>query len=191
MKIFWSVFMFAALVMASFSLASCSDDDDDNAPVKTPSFAEQYSGTYTAIDSVNIMGSKDPNWAAKTDSAVNYIITASSDSAIDVTIPAEGYKGIFMVNDVSMGSYTIKNIAWNADSLCFYKKYGETAAAEGLQLPDFSSTGMNISHKDYAFAESSNIKVWKSADGKLKIINQFQPGRMPFPIYVIFSGTKK
>lgn len=189
MKKFWSVFMFAALVMAGFTLASCGDDDDDNA---TPTwFSQQYSGAYTAIDSVNIMGSTDPMWGAKTGSAVTYIITAVSDSAIDVTIPAEGYNGIFMVNDVSMGQYTIHNIAWNADSQAFYKNYGKTAAAEGLELPHFSSTGMKIKDRNFAFSEDSSIKVWKGADGKLNIINTFKPGTMPFPIYVIFSGTKE
>lgn len=186
MKKFWSVLMFAALVMAGFTLASCSDDDDDNA---TPTwFSQQYSGAYTAIDSVNIMGSTDPMWGAKTDSARTYIITAVSDSAIDVTVPAEGYDGLFYVNDVSMGSYTIRNIAWNADSLAFYKNYGKTPA--DVDSLYFVSKGMGRDQK-FAFNENSSIKVWKGADGKLNIINKFQPGRMPFPIYVIFSGTKE
>lgn len=187
MKKLRSIVLFSvALVVAGLALVSCGDDDN-NEQVKEPSVAEQYAGVYSAIDNVNVNGSADADYNAKTENAVRYTVTANADGTINLAVPAESYKGLFAVGDISLGEYTISNIAWDASKNAFCRKYGK----DGVTC-HFTSSTMHID-KDYQLtADECEVVVTKDADsaGKLHVKNVFKMGKMPVTIYVSFDGSK-
>lgn len=187
MKKLRSIVLFSvALVMAGLALVSCGDDDN-NEPAKEPTVAEQFAGVYSAIDNVNVNGSTEADYNVTTEDAVRYTVSANADGTINLTVPAESYKGLFAVGDISLGEYTISNIAWDASKNAFYRSYGK----DGLTC-HFTSSTMHID-KDYQLtADECEVTVTRDSGsaGKLHVKNVFKMGKMPVTIYVSFDGSK-
>lgn len=207
MKKFWSVFMFAALVMAGFTLASCGNDDDDNTTTEVrPTVAEQYQGTYSGIDNLNVsmsMGPRSLSWDYATANAVSYTITANADNTINVLVPTESYSNT-QIGDITIGSND--QVAYQIDSL----KYDEatrsfTRTYKGInEKVPFTSTGGTFDNPagekvpvppisgEFSFLnDNCVITVSKDSDGKLVVKNVYGLGNCPMLITNSFSGTRK
>lgn len=188
MKKFSFVFMFAALVMASFSLASCSDDDDNNDLNEAArAIAASYAGTYSAQDSITV-GMGRTSWKYNTANPVSYRITVNNDYSINVAIPEETYSDT-EIGNIKIGAYTI-------DSLKYNPLTGYTRAYKGSAAKvHFESTGGTqypiVLNGDYGFeSDACIISVRKDATGALVINNVYTLGKSPVLITNSFKATK-
>lgn len=111
-----------------------------------------------------------------------YQITANADGTIDVTAPEEHYTGITMMGDLTLGTYTVKNLTYDETTKSYERDYSD----DGITVHVKSSNGMD---KDYPF-NTSKITVILSEDGTLTIQNSYKLGKMPFPISAVFTGKK-
>lgn len=143
------------------------------------SAAEAIAGTYTGKDSINV-GGMFPYYA---DAAASYKITANTDGTINITLPEESFSNTAIGNLV-VGTYTVSNIAWDESAKAFVRSYGK----DGIKFHFKSSTMDN----DYALDKDiCKITVKSNADGTVTILNTYQMGKMPFPIYSTVVVTKK
>lgn len=180
-----NLFPFLTILAVLISFTACGDDDNKE---ETHTTAEAFGGTYGAIDSLNVNGSTEASWSSKTEDGVQYTVKANSDNTIDLTIPAESYKGLNMVGDITLSSYTIKNIPWVSSKGAFYLEYGSQ------NLPcTFTSSTMPRANKEYTLnSDSCRVTVSKDLGGnRLRVSNTFRlSNKMPVTIYVTFSGAK-
>ncbi len=148
----------------------------------TYSFLGYYVKSYTSSIKVSVGGVHD-----YTNESVTYQIRKYLDGdeeKLDVTVPAFELTGTVM-GDISLGSYTICGIAYDADSAAYFRDYAE----DGLSM--YFSNGSSL---DGTFAldagsegtHSQNIKV-SYTGSDVTIENAFQPGAMPFAIKSTFS----
>lgn len=146
--------------------------------------AYKVAGTYSATDSINVGGA----FPYKSAAADEYTLTATSDSTLDVVVPAQQYNGTVM-GDLTLSSYTIKNVTWNAankDYECAYKDQNITFHFTAVQ------NGTTTMDNEYTMDKDvCKIVVKPNDDGTVTISNTYQMGAMPFTIYGTFVGTKK
>lgn len=141
--------------------------------------AQKIAGTYTGKDSINVGGSLP----YKADTATDYVITANDDNTINITLPEEKFSGT-MIGDLVVGTYTVKNIAWDESAQAFVRNYSK----DGIKF-HFKSSSLD---NDYTLDnEKCEIKVKSNGNGTVTITNTYQMGRMPFPIYSTVVPTKK
>ena len=86
------------------------------------------------------------------------------------------------MGDLTLGAYTLTNIAYDEEKGAFYRLYGE-GVTEHLTAVRNGATTMD---DDYELDASSYIQVEKAENG-IKVINSFKPGAMPFPIVATFE----
>lgn len=171
-----TLLLFAAM-MTTATFTACGDDDDDNPTTETP--AQKAAGTYSGTDKVTIGG----QWTYE--SSADYIITANNDGTINLTVGEEKYANT-VIGDITQGTFTIKNIPYNAASLSFTKNYAADKIYAHVKSPTMD--------KDYLLSsETETITVTPQADGSIKVVNsQYTYGtRMPFKIDAEFTGTRK
>ena len=111
---------------------------------------------------------------------VTYVITANEDGTVNVTVPAFTLDNT-QIGNLTLGSYTIANVAYDADKGVFYRDYTQ----DNLSFHFKAEGGMTELDNDYTFTQLGNIEVRKTETG-ITIVNNFQPGRMPFPITSTF-----
>ena len=115
---------------------------------------------------------------------VIYTITKNSDGTIDLVLPEFTLEKT-TIGTISVGSYTVKNISFNNTE----KKYFRDYTSDGLSMHlKVSGLIMNIDG-DYAIEKTGNISVTISNDGQATIVNNFQPGKMPFLITSTFTSN--
>ena len=85
------------------------------------------------------------------------------------------------MGNLTLGSYTISNVAYNEENGVFYRDY----SGDGISF-HLKSTGASNFDSDYTFEKLGNITVTPTETG-LTIVNNFQPGSMPFPISATFE----
>lgn len=178
-KLFTLMLLFMAAVMTTTTFTACGDDDDDNNKTETP--AEKAAGIYTGTDQVTIGG----QWTYT--SSADYTITANADGSINLTIGTETYENTIMGN-VTQGTFTIKNIPYDAKTLSFTKDYAADNLSAHVTMVKGEITTMD---KDFSIP-SGTITVTPQADGSIKITNkQYTYGKMPFNMDAEFTGTRK
>lgn len=141
--------------------------------------AQKIAGTYTGKDSINV-GGMFPYYA---EAEGEYKITANADGSINVTLPEEKFSQT-AIGDLVVGSFTVSNIAWDESAQAFVRNYSK----DGIKFHFKSNTMDN----DYALdKDNCKMTVKSNADGTVTILNTYQMGRMPFPIYSTVVVTKK
>lgn len=171
-KKFFSILSAGLIMLASAVMVSCGDDEP------APS---GLAGTWGTSMSVNVKG-KPLNVS------VDYVITDNADGSINVVVPAYDLN-VQMSPTIQMqmhiGSFTVKNIAYDANKKAYYKAY-----ADGQLGLEFKMAGSPA--KTYKFKGTSEITVSTSEDGKISIINNYSlEGNMSDAIMTSASGTKK
>lgn len=142
--------------------------------------AEKAVGSYLGTDKVVIAGKSE--WTY-TSSAV-YAITANADGTINLTIGEEKYENT-VVGDITQGTFTIKNIPYDAKTLSFTKDYAADKMSAHVTMVNQGDTTKN---KDYNIP-SGVITVTPQADGSIKVTNsQYTYGTMPFKMDAEFDG---
>ncbi|WP_455092070.1 calycin-like domain-containing protein [Prevotella jejuni] len=146
------------------------------------SAASKVAGSYTGTTSLKV--SVVPG--SFTSATVEYKVTANEDGSINVTASEEKYTGVTMMNNLTLGTYTVKNLAYDKATNSFSRDYSE----DGIKVHFKATGGMMERDEDYAFGKTSKMTVTLAEDGTLTITNNYQVGRMPFPISSTYTGKK-
>lgn len=146
------------------------------------SAASKVAGNYTGTTSLKVGPTMGPFVSA----TVGYMITANNDGSINVTASEEKYTGVTMMNNLTLGTYTVKNLAYDKATNSFSRDYSE----DGIKVHFKATGGMMERDEDYAFGKTSKMTVTLAEDGTLTITNNYKVGRMPFPISATYTGKK-
>ena len=161
-------FLSAGLIlMAGALVTSCGDDN----PVPSG-----LAGTWNTTMNVNIL--EDQPLSVD----VNYEISDNADGSINVVVPdytLTVQMGPTRQMQMNIGSFTVKNIAYDVDRKAYYKAF-----ADGSLGLEFNIAGAPA--KTYKFDNSkctSEITVSATNDGKVSIVNNYSlEGSMPYAI---------
>lgn len=145
--------------------------------------ALKIAGSYVGSNSLMIGGMMGPF----VDEDSQYTITANADGTINLTTAEEQYLNTQM-GDITLGSYTISNIAYDESTKMFMRKYGADGLKAHLKTMKDGQVGLD---GEYSFGSLSEVKLSLGADGQLKIVNSYTLGNMPFGIEATYNGTKK
>ena len=146
------------------------------------SAASKVAGSYTGTTSLNVGGKFGPFTSA----TVEYKVTANEDGSINVTASEEKYTGVTMMNNLTLGTYTVKNLAYDKATNSFSRDYSE----DGIKVHFKATGGMMEKDENYEFGKTSKMTVTLAEDGTLTITNNYKVGRMPFPISATYTGKK-
>ena len=146
----------------------------------TAPLAYTTEGNYKGTNNV-VVGGQYPY-----DADITYKITANTDGTINITVPEFQLTGTVM-GDLTLGTYTITGIAYDETRGAFYRDYTNDGLTMHMTAVNNGNTTMD---SDYTFeTNGADIEVKTSDDG-ITVVNNFQPGRMPFPIAATFNGIK-
>ena len=146
------------------------------------SAASKVAGNYTGTTSLLV----GPAYGPYDASNVSYKITANEDGTINVTTPTESYAGIMMVGNLTIDSYTVKNLSYDEATHSFIRDY----SSDGLKVHLKSEGGLMSLNKDYTFESSSKIIVKLDENGTLTITNSYRLTHMPLSISATYTGKK-
>ena len=146
------------------------------------SAASKVAGNYTGTTSLKVGSAMGPFVSA----TVGYTITANNDGSINVTASEERYTGVTMMNNLTLGTYTVKNLAYDKATNSFSRDYSE----DGIKVHFKATGGMMEKDENYEFGKTSKMTVTLAEDGTLTITNNYKVGRMPFPISATYTGKK-
>lgn len=177
MKKLFSFVLLLAAVLTTTVLASCGDDDNND---KTT-----VAGTYVGTDSLKFgYGTMSFKTAAKN---VNFVVTENSDNSVNVTLPEETFDFSSdpmvgaMIGKIVQGSYTVKNIPYDATKKAYYLDYTNKATAH------VSISGMKID-KDYEVTLGQITVAFTGSTVTVENVHKF--GSMPMALTATFVGTK-
>jgi hypothetical protein len=174
MKKLLSFMLLFLAVMTASVLTSCGDDDNDD---KTT-----VAGTYTGTDSLHFGMATTSYKTGATN--VQYVVTENSDNSINVTLSEETYDfsaTVPFVGKIVQGSYTIKNIPYDATKKAYYLDYSNKASA------NVSISGMQL-NKQY---DVTLGQITVSFTGStMTLVNVHKFGSMPMALTATFVGTK-
>jgi len=176
-KILSLALLLLAAMMTTATFTACGDDDDNPNTTETP--AQKAAGTYSGTDKVTIRGT----WTYE--SSADYIITANNDGTINLTVGEEKYSKT-VIGDIIQGTFTIKNIPYEATTHSFTKNYKADEIKAHVKT--------SIMDDDYLLSsDTETITVTPQEDGSIKVVNsQYTYGeKMPFKIDAEFTGTRK
>ena len=146
------------------------------------SVASKVAGNYSGTTSLKVGPTMGPFVSA----TVGYTITANNDGSINVTASEEKYTGVTMMNNLTLGTYTVKNLAYDKATNSFSRDYSE----DGIKVHFKTNGGSMKKDEDYAFGKTSKMTVTLAEDGTLTITNNYKIGAMPFPISATYTGKK-
>ena len=141
-------------------------------------------GNYTGKISINVGG-----LATYTCSDVLYKVTVNDDKTINVEMSEYSLSETIM-GDLTIGTYTVSNIAYDAEQGAYYRDY----SADGLKAHFKAvSTGVTTMNNDYALGVSSATGTHSAIklvfnDNKVDVTNTFILGSMPFDCVGTYSG---
>jgi len=163
---------------------------------------EEYDATMSGsmreikISIPSLMGGTDITWhyaeasAASngpfTSATVEYKVTANEDGSINVTASEEKYTGVTVAGNLTLGTYTVKNLAYDKATNSFSRDYSE----DGIKVHFKSNGGSMNKDENYEFGKTSKMTVTLAKDGTLTITNNYKIGAMPFPISATYTGKK-
>ena len=145
------------------------------------SAASKVAGNYIGTTALKVGDSFGPFTSA----TVGYKITANEDGTINVTASEENYTGVTMMGNLTLGTYTVKNLAYDKESNSFVRDYSN----DGIKVHFKAVGGMPID-KEYPFKATSKMVVTVDESGTLTIKNNYSLTRMPFPISATYTGKK-
>ncbi len=146
--------------------------------------AYQIAGNYTGGDSVNVAGLYPYNSKEN----VTYKVTANTDGTINLVVPEVKYDETVM-GDLTLGTYTISNIAYDDTEKAFVKAYKDDNIQFSFICVYKGDTTLN---KVYTFDKDiCKVVISKDAAGVLTVSNTYQMGAMPFAIYGTFRGKEE
>ena len=146
------------------------------------SAASKVAGNYTGTTSLTVGGVFGPFTSA----TVEYKVTANEDGSINVTASEEKYTGVTVAGNLTLGTYTVKNLAYDKATNSFSRDYSE----DGIKVFFKSDNIGKKEGEDYAFGKTSKMTVTFAEDGTLTITNKYKVGKMPFPISATYTGKK-
>ncbi len=177
MKKLLSFVLLLAAVLTTTVFASCGDDDNDD---KTT-----VAGTYVGTDSLHFgMSTMSFKTAAKN---VKFVVVENSDKSINVTLPEEDFDFSSdpmvgtMIGKIVQGTYTVKNIPYDATKKAYYLDYSNNASAH------ISISGMKLD-KDYDVTLGQITVTFTGSTVTIENVHKF--GSMPMALNAIFIGTK-
>lgn len=141
--------------------------------------ADEVAGTYTGKNSVTVGG----QFTYTADISVS--ITANADGTVNFTWPQYSLSGTVMGN-LTLGSYTVSNMAYDKDKGGFYKDYSNDGVTMHFVAVNNGTTTMD---KDYELLPTSTILV-KVTETGISVENPFKLGAMPLPISASFEGGR-
>ncbi len=145
------------------------------------SAASKVAGNYIGTTALKVGGSFGPFTSA----TVGYKITANEDGTINVTASEENYTGVTMMGNLTLGTYTVKNLAYDKGSNSFVRDYSN----DGIKVHFKAVGGMPID-KEYPFKATSKMVVTVDDSGTLTIKNDYSLAGMPMPISATYTGKK-
>ncbi len=141
----------------------------------------QLAGSYQGNITVMVGGQFGPYVMQN----ANFNIQANADGTINVVMPEYNLANT-VIGDLTIGTYSVNNIAYNEEKGSFYYDYsGDNLSFHFKAVKD----GVTTMDSDYTITQLGNIEV-KAVENGISITNNFQPGNMPFPIVATFVGTK-
>ena len=146
------------------------------------SAASKVAGNYTGTTSLKVGGVFGPFTSA----TVEYKVTANEDGSINVTASEEKYTGVPMVGNLTIGTYTVKNLAYDKATNSFSRDY----SSDDLKVYLKSEGGIMSLNNNYAFESPSKIIVKLDENGTLTITNRYKLKRMPMSISATYTGKK-
>ena len=146
------------------------------------SAASKVAGNYTGTTSLKV-GVVPGSFTSAT---VEYKVTANEDGSINVTASEEKYTGVTMVGNLTIGTYTVKNLAYDKETNSFSRDY----SSDDLKVYLKSEGGMMSLDKNYAFESPSKIIVKLDENGTLIITNSYKLAHMPLSISATYTGKK-
>lgn len=146
------------------------------------SAASKVAGNYTGTTSLKVGGVFGPFTSA----TVEYKVTANEDGSINVTASEEKYTGVTVAGNLTLGTYTVKNLAYDKATNSFSRDYSE----DGIKVHFKSNGGSMNKDENYEFGKTSKMTVTLAEDGTLTITNNYKIGAMPFPISATYTGKK-
>ena len=145
------------------------------------SAASKVAGNYTGTTSLKVGGVFGPFTSA----TVEYKVTANEDGSINVTASEEKYTGVPMVGNLTIGTYTVKNLSYDKATNSFVRDYSK----DGIKV-HLKSDGMMKLDKDYPFQATSKMIVKLGENGALTITNNYSLTGMPMSISATYTGKK-
>ena len=91
-----------------------------------------------------------------------------------------------MVGNLTIGTYTVKNLAYDKATNSFSRDY----SSDDLKVYLKSEGGMMSLDNNYAFESPSKIIVKLDENGTLTITNSYKLKRMPMSISATYTGKK-
>ena len=91
-----------------------------------------------------------------------------------------------MVGNLTIGTYTVKNLAYDKETNSFSRDY----SSDDLKVYLKSEGGMMSLDKNYAFESPSKIIVKLDENGTLIITNSYKLAHMPLSISATYTGKK-
>jgi len=103
---------------------------------------------------------------------------------LDVQVPSYELGGT-PLGDLAIGSYIVKGLAMDEQKSGYYRDYGADGLTMHFKSVKDGQTGMD---GDYAMNERENNMLLVYEGKKIKVTNNFHPGKMPFQITSTFPG---
>lgn len=147
-----------------------------------PTPSVKIAGSYQGDDNINVGGMFPYTSAGK----VTYKVEANADGTINLVVPEVKYNGT-MMGDLTLGTYTIKNIPYDETQKAFVKAYKD----DNIKFLFTVVKDGKTTQKEYTF-DNPRCKVMVSKDdkGALVVHNTYQMGGMPMLINGTFKSSK-
>ena len=135
--------------------------------------AGKYTGKYTGTTSLKV-----GDFGPFESTTVAYTVTANNDGTINVVVPEEVYENVPMMGTVTLGTYTINNLAYDENSNSYSR--------------DYSNDGVKVlfKGKEKSFGATSKMVATVSEAGTLTISNNYVIGRSPMGHSAVYTGKK-
>ena len=186
--------LFAAALVAAFSFGADADlltvtlndgtktsfpvDNIKEVTFTEETIADTFAGTYSGMNDVSI----NNQWTYST--GIDYVITANQDGTINLQAPEYTLTGTVM-GDMTIGAYTVSNIAYDEASKSFVRDYSQDGISLHVKAVKDGKTSLD---GDYTMGEGCNVVIEKTDEG-LKVVNAFKMGSMPFLIVATFTQS--
>ena len=111
-------------------------------------------------------------------------ITHNENGTISLTISKYELSAT-VIGDLYVSDVTIQNIPYDEHTGTYSKDYTADNISVHIKAVSGDKTTMDA---DYVITKLGNVSVTISNENTVNIVNNFQPGNMPFPIAATFSG---
>ena len=159
--------------------SSVTFETKDIKDIKFVPAASSNEEVYTGKGKIKIGGMFGPYTAESS----SYTIVKNADGTINVTVAEEKYKGLPVMGNTVIGTYTVKNIAYDEAT----KTYSRELAKDGIKV----HVKGNTMDKDLDFIKPSKITIKFVGTDSISVNSVYQFTGMPMDIKAEFNGQKK